>query len=476
MCTWRSALAVVVSTIVTCGGSLAASPPTPTLHGPLADTATKGVLVWDMAQAGYVAEEFLVVGTADVHQPVAMADAANMLTRDNVADMAQRDFSLKALKKDQPYTTRIVVYRPADAKKFSGNVVFETLHPSGGGRSIVWDMLNAYFVRRGDAYIGVQHPSTFGVLKAANAERYGALAVVDNTQLWGAIAQVGALVKSNAATSPLKGYAVKYLFLTGYSFTGAATTTFANWYHDRSTLSDGRPVFDGYVSNANSMYNRPLAVPVMRMNTQGDFDSFGGVNNRRYDSDEQGSQYRLYELTGAAHVTRPVPPAPGAKPPRPPTGGATSTNQPRFSAESCASKFPSNSEPNQFPVHLFIEAMFDNMYRWVADGTKPPSGRRISKNVDGITVKDSDGNAVGGIRLPMLEIPSATYDVGVGDECFLFGYQAPFPAARLNSLYGAWDVYIDALRISSERKVKEGWLRPDAVTEIVDTARKTVRF
>jgi hypothetical protein len=116
------------------------------------------------------------------------------------------------------------------------------------------------------------------------------------------------------------------------------------------------------------------------------------------------------------------------------------------------------------------------MYRWVVDGTKPPSGRRISKNVDGITVKDSDGNAVGGIRLPMLEIPSATYDVGVGDECFLFGYQAPFPAARLNSLYGAWDVYIDALRISSERKVKEGWLRPDAVTEIVDSARKTVRF
>lgn len=450
--------------------------PTPTLRGPLADTATKGVMVWDMSGAGYVSEEFIVSGTADVNQAVAMADAANMLVRDNVKDMAQRDFSLKTIKKNQPYTTRIVVYRPVDPKKFSGNVVFETLHPSGGGRSVVWDMLNAYFVSRGDAFVGVQHPSTFVVLKTSDAQRYDGLAVADNTQLWGSIAQVGALVKSNGATSPLKGYAVKHLFLTGYSFTGAATTSFANWYHERTKLADGRPVFDGYISNANSMYNRPLSVPVMRMNTQGDFDSFGGVNNRRFDSDDKGSQYRLYELTGAAHVTQPVPPAPGAKRPRAPTGSATSTNQPRFSAESCSAQYPKGFETNSYPVHLFLEGMFDNMYRWVADGTKPPSGKRIRRDADDITMKDTHGNAIGGIRLPHIEISSATYGVGAGDDCFLFGYQLPYAPDKLKTMYGTYDVYVDALRLSAERQVKEGWLRPNAVPELVELARKTKPF
>jgi Alpha/beta hydrolase domain len=447
----------------------------PTLRGPLPDTATKGVLVWNTSAAGYVAEEYLVSGLADVNEPVAMADAANMLERNNVHDMGQRDFTVKTLKAAQPYTTRIVVYRPADPKRFSGNVIFETFHPLGGGTGIVWAQLNAYFIARGDAYVGVQHPSTFAGLIKADASRYGELSMVDNTQLWGSIAQVGALVKAGAPTSPLHQYAVKHLFLTGYSFTGVATSTFANWYHASAKLADGRPVFDGYVSNANSMYNRPIGVPVMRMNTQSDFDSFGGLGNRREDSDVPDSRYRLYEVAGAAHVTRPVTPASGAVAPKPPAAAVPAANQPAFSPAKCAAAFPAGAQPNMIPVHVVIEAMFDNMFRWV-DGVAPPRAPRIETNTDGSTRKDADGNALGGLRLPSMAVPAATYDVGHGDDCFLYGYQIPFTAERLKALYGTAEVYAGKVKKASEQDLAEHWLRPDAVDEFTKAATQSVKF
>jgi hypothetical protein len=466
----RAIVFALVSAIILEGIAGAASVTNPEIRGPLPDTATKGVLVWNLSEANYVAEEYLVSGKADVYEAVAMADAGNMLTRNNVNDMAQRDFALKTVKAGQPYTTRILVYRPADPKRFSGNVIVETLHPSGGGRSVVWDMLNSYFIGHGDAYIGVQHPSTFAGLKTASPGRYDDLSMVDNTQLWSSIAQVGKIVKGAMSQSPLKGYAVKRLYLTGYSFTGVATTTFANWHHASAVLENGRPIFDGYVSNANSMYNRPIDAPVMRMNTQSDFDSFGGIDNRRDDSDAKNGGYRLYEVSGAAHVTRPVPPAPGAKRPQPPPGGVASANQPRFSPEACTNAFPIGSQANTFPLHLMVAAMFENMYRWVDNGTAPPRAPRIETNSDGSTRKDADGNAKGGLRMPLLVAPIATYDVGHGDDCFLFGYQQPYSADKKKSLYGSQDAYVDAVKRAAERQVKERWLLPSSVDVLTSAA------
>ena len=96
----RRSLLAAAALLASC--TAIAATPIPQVRGPLADTATQGVLVWDVAGAGYVAEEYLVSGKADVYEPVAMADASNMLVRDNVRDMGQRDFTLKTLQKDQP--------------------------------------------------------------------------------------------------------------------------------------------------------------------------------------------------------------------------------------------------------------------------------------------------------------------------------------------------------------------------------------
>ena len=57
--------------------------------------------------------------------------------------------------------------------------------------------------------------------------------------------QVGAWIRSNAATNPLRGR-IDRVYGFGYSQTGGYLNTYANAIHKLATLDDGRPVYDGY--------------------------------------------------------------------------------------------------------------------------------------------------------------------------------------------------------------------------------------
>jgi hypothetical protein len=250
----------------------AATRETDGISGPLPDTQGNGILVWNVAGLGYAAEEYFLSGRANVYRPVSMADAPDVASRDSTQDLGRRDFSRELLSADLPFTTRLIIYRPRDKSRFSGNVIVETLHPNGGGASLTWNAIHDFFSANGDAYVGVQHPLTFSGIKAADPARYGVLAAADPTQLWGMLTQAGAAIKSQGRGSPLRGLAVKRLLMTGYSYTGVATATFANYHHHDAKLGNGRNIFDGYLPMADAQYVRPLDVPVMRLNTQSDFN------------------------------------------------------------------------------------------------------------------------------------------------------------------------------------------------------------
>jgi hypothetical protein len=466
-----TAVMALVSTIAAADGV-----PTPTVVGPLPDSARQGTLVWNVAKLGYVAEEYLVSGTADVYDAVAMADAVNMLTRDMPRDMARRDdYSRPVLSAAQPYVTRIIVYRPKAPERFSGNVVVETAHPLQGGLAIVWSLLSGYFAQHGDIYVGIAHPVTFDSLRHSNPARYGQLSAVDPTQLWGMIAQVGALIKGAGSTSPLRRYRVSHLFLTGYSYTGVAATTFANFHHDSAVLADGRHVFDGYLPMANSMYVRPIDVPVIRVMTQSDFNSFGGLNNRREDSDAPHSRFRLWEVAGASHLNASPVIAPGAEPWVAATPLVEPPNLPQFSASDCSKTFPSGSGPDTLPLTYVMVSAFEHLYAWVRGGQPPPRAARIQTNADGSPAIDASGNAVGGLRLPELVVPAASYGAGSG-ACFLFGYRLPYGPDRMRSLYGSRDRYLARLREATRAQVQHGWLRPQEAQSIERAARLSQAF
>jgi hypothetical protein len=434
----------------------------PRLSGPLQSTRDKGILVWDVEGLGYIAEEYFLSGRANVYRPVSMADAPDVASRDNTADLGKRDFTRELLSADQPFTTRLIVYRPRDSQRFSGRVIVETLHPNGGGSSPVWRAIHAFFAGNGDAYVGVQHPLTISGLKTADPARYGALSAADPTQLWGMLAQAGTALRAGVL-GPLRANAVKRVLMTGYSYTGVATATFANYHHGDAKLADGRNIFDGYLPMADAQYVRPLDVPVMRLNTQSDFNGFGGLNNRRPDDE----RYRHYEIAGACHVADLPPPdaatapAPGKVP--------TPAGQPKFSASSCQAAFPAGSRPNDFPLYLAQEAMFDNMYRWIDAGRAPPPSVYIETNPDGSTRVDQLGNAQGGVRFPQVSVPIACYGVGA-DACLLFGYTAPFDAAKCRSLYGDHAKYVARVQAAAEQLVAERLLLPSGAVRLAAIA------
>jgi hypothetical protein len=442
----------------------------PDVSAPLPDTSTLGILVWNVEAAGYESAEYFLTGRANVYKPVSMADAPDVTSRDNSKDLGRREFSRELISAEQPYTTRLIVYRPKNRRHFSGNVIVETLHPNGGGNSLAWNAVHHFFVANGDAYVGVQHPLTFSGVKAADPARYARLNAIDPTQLWGMLARAGAAIKLQGRTSPLYGYDVKRLLMTGYSYTGVATATFANYHHDEAKLQNGRNVYDGYLPMADAQYVRPLDVPVMRLNTQSDFNGFGGLNNRRPDDD----RYRHYEIAGAAHVAihapdgAAAPPAPGKVP--------TPAGQPHFSQTSCQSTFPAGSHPNDYPLYLVQAAMFDNMFRWMSKQQLPPASAMIETNADGSARIDEHGNALGGVRYPQVAVPVAGYGVGATDACILFGYTAPFGADKCRALYGSLAGYLSKVKSTGEALVSGRLLLRDDLGKLLAIAEQGATF
>ena len=114
------AVAVIFTALLILPGliRLNAVTPLPVVHGPFPvtadypfDAADHTRVPTDLKKIGYIEEKFLAEGKANVYEwperGAAVVRTANA-----------------------PYTTRILVRRPASKSKFSGNVIVETLNPS----------------------------------------------------------------------------------------------------------------------------------------------------------------------------------------------------------------------------------------------------------------------------------------------------------------------------------------------------------
>lgn len=148
--------------------------------------------------------------------------------------------------------------------------------------------------------------------------------------MWDIFSEVGAWLKSDAATNPLaygrgarRTSTVDRAYGFGYSQTGSFLITYINAIQPRVVASDGAPIYDGYlVAVAGGAFigaaplnqctpvpplgdpRRSLAtagVPVIQVMSQSDY--LAGIASRRPDSDTPPDLYRHYEMAGAAHAT-----------------------------------------------------------------------------------------------------------------------------------------------------------------------------
>ncbi len=90
--------------------------------------------VVDLAKLSYVEEEFVISGTANVYN-------------------RGTDGSLTVKTANAPYTTRILVRRPANGAKFSGNVIVEPLENTRRfDWAFLWAISHDYLTEHGDAW------------------------------------------------------------------------------------------------------------------------------------------------------------------------------------------------------------------------------------------------------------------------------------------------------------------------------------
>jgi hypothetical protein len=110
---------------------------------------------------------------------------------------------------------------------------------------------------------------------------------------------------------------------------------------------------------------------------------------------------------------------------------------------------------------------------WAATGEAPPAAPRIGLLTENgkqrrvVIERDEHGNAVGGIRTPLVDVPVSTLSgeaaLGGPPLCRLFGSTTPFDAATLARLYPDHESYMNAFTASAESAVRAGFLlRPEA--------------
>ena len=114
----------------------------------------------DLATRGYVEEEFFIQGVANRYNTPAQTTGT-------------------MIDGDHPYKTRIVVRRPADAKRFNGTVLVEWVNVTNGfDAENVWFFSWEHILRAGYAWVGVSAQQV-GVtaLKTFSMDRNGAIDV-----------------------------------------------------------------------------------------------------------------------------------------------------------------------------------------------------------------------------------------------------------------------------------------------------------
>jgi hypothetical protein len=229
--------------------------------------------------------------------------------------------------------------------------------------------------------------------------------------------QLAHVLKQGGDTSPLPPeYPVDRLFHVGQSQQGGSVITYASDFHVPANDgyfpqvaafgrainfaasvcgSEGAPPYPACTPALEPLERRvrtDLPVPVIHALSETDVQSpFGGVAQGSRQANTRS--YRYYEMAGAAHVGvhKRVDVIPNVLRLR----------------DACLHPLNTHADGPIFGAYL-LNAMWKNLERQVRDGVPPPQGKPIEFE-DGAIVRDEFGNARGGLRLPDMDLPIATY-------------------------------------------------------------------
>jgi hypothetical protein len=428
---------------------------------------------YDVATLGYEVREFFVTD-----------DAARVA---EPADTAQ-------------FTTRIVALTPKDPRRFSGTAIVEWLNVSGGiDAPAVWFMAHRELVRAGHAYVavsaqrvGVEGGISLGMdmsLKAQDAKRYAALHHPGDAYAYDLFSRVGRLIREQPG-NVLGALRPEAIVAVGESQSAMFLTTYVNvvdplarvydgyLVHSRfgpAAPLDGSSIFDDGAEPDAVPFVAALRVPVMTVITETDL--VGGVRSgyhaaRQPDRDD----LRTWEIPGTAHADNYT-----IK-----VGFIDSGSAPL--AELAVAYAPTSSLMGQelphcinfAPQHHYVlQAALAQLVSWVRGASAPPSARpmELTDTDPPELVLDANGLAIGGVRTPWVDVPTArTSGIVLGDSvmAMLFGSGQQFDASTLSRLYpGGTADYLARFTDSLDSAIEAGFLLAADRQEILDLAAAT---
>lgn len=428
-----------------------------------------GSPLFDVAELGYVMEEFLLDGVASSYMPPAGAQ----IGRDGIWATEIGDVP--------SYRTRMYVVRPVDPARFNGVALVNWQNVTAGvdlGAPTESDL------RHGFAWVGVTtqlvaiegragiegiFPPTEG-LPAWDPDRYGSLCHPGDAYCYDIYSQAGRAVGTDRPATPidpLGGLEPRMLVAIGGSQSAMRLGSYLNLAHARDRVYDGffpyvhwglcpyppdqdlqvsfEQLDDGWYAGSSRIRDdggAPILVLASETETMHNYPV------RQPDSDT----FRFWEMAGAAHA-----------------GAETADMEAIFDRDGLPNVL-SFEDMNTVAWQYIRDAAQQRLVDWVDSGRPPISMPpiEVDPGPPASIRRDQFGNALGGIRLPELEAPIARHS-GTNSSnplAALAGESVPLSSEQIGELYTDRSAYEKAWNAAVDRLVDDGLVLADDIESL----------
>ena len=438
--------------------------PTPTVEGPIAVTPTSHPFLATeipLAHYGYTEQEYFISGTGYTYST---SGAVNVTGTKILTGGPNGNGTY-------PFKTRIVVRRPENPADFNGKVVVEWENVTAGYELEANWFGDPYdLIKNGYAWVGVaaQNVGVNYLKKVFNPTRYGSLEVGPtgdplSYDIFGSA--IKAIRGDVSGPEPLGGLTpdINRVVASGESQSCGRLATYYN------KVAPIQQIVDAYLLTVcTSALRADRPEKALRI-----ISEFENKNEQTEAEAPTNPSLRHWEAAGGSHV--PFPAAanwvgPVERDTREALGPdiADCTHKPILS---------------RVGWPYLVNAGTKELIEWSEGGPTPPLAPRGQYVNPTTLARNSLGIALGGIRLPEMEVPtgvnlaenSAAGPPNIYPDsafCILLGQYQPFGEETLSSLYSNYDEYVDKVGANAESLVKQGFLLPEDAKRVQDSAEE----
>lgn len=423
---------------------------------------------FDVADYGFVEEEYFLSGTANVYEETGRA---------GVARVAEKGWE---------YTNNIMVRRPANAEDASGVVIVDILNASNGypGEDH-WRRMYDWCLDTGCTYIGLtSKPIQVDSLHHFDAERYAplswdvpgaeprtpytaqpgsfnAMMIIEGAEeglAWDITTQLGNLLNENPSAI-IGDIEPEVTILAGQSQSGIYLNTYTTYFDAALDRLNDEPVWDAYLNSVGGTPIRPLrqgdkpgfvtipntelqlSVPMITIDSEADFGLFGEAG---LGAQEQQELRRHWQIPASPHTWSASPVIPANE---------ELLKAGRLARDEVTPEWLLKQNP--YPLEAPILAAIEALDKWVRTG-EPAADSGYLAIEDGALARDEMGNAVGGVRYALNRYPLGRIAVlRPGD---MQGVVEVLSRAEFAEMYGTRAEYMALLEAGLAEDMAAGYL------------------